>query len=222
MAFDLVQYFAEQIKIQKPQLLAQLEPAQRKAYIEEINALTLGKLITLWQKDEDVLYQEIQAQDPLYSQEIARHLTTSDQNKSDLEKNVLEDATTNILNLQLAELKQLDSAGSLGKRGLRELVIGQIEHLSGQAKDWVWSTNELTELIGSQPLVQDTLSLEETMKEFNQMVNVQKADAHANDYVEPIATETFTSDSNWAKVAEPLVALGVLYVLFEAVCKVFA
>ena len=222
MAFDLVQYFAEQIKIQKPQLLAQLEPAQRKANIEEINALTLGKLISLWQKNEDVLYQEIQAQDALYSQEIARHLTTSDQNKSNLEESELENTTTEILNLQLAELKQLDNSGSLGKRGMRELVIGQIEHLSGQAKDWVWSTNELTELIGSQPLVQEALSLEETMKEFNQMVNVQKSGAHTDDHVEAIPTETLNTDSSWAKVAEPLVALAVLFVLFEAACKIFA
>jgi len=170
MAFDLVQYFAEQIKIQKPQLLSQLEPAQRIAHIEELNALTLGKLITLWRKDDDALYQEILSQDQLYSQEISRHLTTSTQNKSSLDKSILEPATTEILELQLAELKQLETAGSLGKRGLRELVIGQIEHLSGQAKDWVWSTNELTELIGSQPVPEEEISLDETMKEFNQMV----------------------------------------------------
>ena len=124
--------------------------------------------------------------------------------------------------MQLAELKQLDNSGSLGKRGMRELIIGQIEHLSGQAKDWVWSTNELTELIGSQPLVQEALSLEETMKEFNQMVNVQKSGAHTDDHVEAIPTETLNTDSSWAKVAEPLVALAVLFVLFEAACKIFA
>jgi hypothetical protein len=35
MAFDLVQYFAEQIKIQKPQLLSQLEPEQRKHILKK-------------------------------------------------------------------------------------------------------------------------------------------------------------------------------------------
>ncbi|MFT0694362.1 hypothetical protein ACDX34_09555 [Acinetobacter bereziniae] len=219
MAFDLVQYFAEQIKIQKPQLLSQLQAVERTAHIEEINALTLGKIISLWRKDDDALYQEILSQDHLYSQEIARHLTTSPQNKSDLEQTILESATTEILELQFAELKQLDTAGSLGKRGLRELVIGQIEHLSGQAKDWVWSTNELTELIGSQPTVQEEISLDETMKEFNQMVNVQTTDTHADP---PEVTVVETVQPTWAKVAEPVVALVVLYILFEAVSKVFA
>ncbi|MBJ9371889.1 hypothetical protein [Acinetobacter sp. TGL-Y2] len=219
MAFDLVQYFAEQIKIQKPQLLSQLQAVERTAHIEEINALTLGKIISLWRKDDDALYQEILSQDHLYSQEIARHLTTSPQNKSDLEQTMLESATTEIIELQFAELKQLDTAGSLGKRGLRELVIGQIEHLSGQAKDWVWSTNELTELIGSQPTVQEEISLDETMKEFNQMVNVQTTDTHAD---HPEVTVVETVQPTWAKVAEPVVALVVLYILFEAVSKVFA
>ncbi|MDV8158027.1 hypothetical protein [Acinetobacter bereziniae] len=219
MAFDLVQYFAEQIKIQKPQLLSQLQAVERTAHIEEINALTLGKIISLWRKDDDALYQEILSQDHLYSQEIARHLTTSPQNKSDLEQTMLESATTEILELQFAELKQLDTAGSLGKRGLRELVIGQIEHLSGQAKDWVWSTNELTELIGSQTTVQEEISLDETMKEFNQMVNVQTTDTHAD---HPEITVVETVQPTWAKVAEPVVALVVLYILFEAVSKVFA
>ncbi|MGA5989420.1 hypothetical protein ACPB4A_27575, partial [Escherichia coli] len=60
-----------------------------------------------------------------------------------------------------------------GPSGLKELLLGQIEHLSGQADDWVWATSELTELIGSKPIEQEELSLEETMQEFNQMVNQQ-------------------------------------------------
>lgn len=220
MAFDLVQYFAEQVKIQKPQLLSQLDASQRDANIAEINALTLGKLISLWRQNDDALYQEMQSQDQLYIQEIARHLTTSKHNLSSLDKTSLESATTDILELQMAELKQLDQAGSLGKRGLRELVLGQIEHLSGQAKDWVWSTNELTELIGSQPVPQEEISLEETMKEFNQMVNVQKTDSHVDHHV---AVEEVTNlNPQWAKVAEPIVALVVLYILFEAATKIFA
>ena len=219
MAFDLVQYFAEQIKIQKPQLLSQLDAEQRKIHIEEINALTLGKLISLWRQNDNALYQEILSQDHLYTQEIARHLTTSKQNLSSLDKSLLESATTEILELQIAELKQLDSAGSLGKRGLRELVIGQIEHLSGQAKDWVWSTNELVELIGSQPVIEEEISLEETMKEFNQMVNAQKSDVHPDQHV---AVEIKAINPTWAKIAEPIVALVVLYILFEAATKIFA
>jgi hypothetical protein len=37
---------------------------------------------------------------------------------------------------------------------MSELLLGQIEHLSGQAEDWVWST-QLNELIGSKPVEQE-------------------------------------------------------------------
>ncbi len=43
MAFDLVQYFAAQIKVQKPSLLKQYNAVDRDQYIQEINALSLGK-----------------------------------------------------------------------------------------------------------------------------------------------------------------------------------
>lgn len=219
MAFDLVQYFAEQIKIQKPQLLNQYPSEERKNYLLEMNALTLGKLVHLWKQNEDVVYREIQNVDHLYVQEIARHLTTSPHNHSKLKKTELENATIEILELQLKELKQLDETGSFGKAGLRELILGQVEHLSGHADDWVWSTNELKELKGSKPIVQEEISLDETMKEFNQMVSMQKEQVQA----EPISIET-TAPLNpaWAKVCEPIVALVVLWILFEALQKVFA
>jgi hypothetical protein len=57
------------------------------------------------------------------------------------------------------------------------------------------------------------------MKEFNQMVNVQTTDTHAD---HPEVTVAETVQPTWAKVAEPVVALVVLYILFEAVSKVFA
>lgn len=219
MAFDLVQYFAEQIKIQKPQLLNQYPPEERKNYLLEINALTLGKLVNLWEQKEDVVYQEIQNVDHLYLQEIARHLTTSSHNQSQLTKPDLEHATIEILELQLKELKQLDETGSFGKRGLRELILGQIEHLSGQAEDWVWSTNNLKVLIGSKPIMQEELSLDETMKEFNQMVNTQKEHTQA----EVLAVKPVTAiNPTWAKVCEPIVALVVLWILFEALQSAFA
>ena len=46
MAFDLVQYFAEQIKIQKTELQSQYSDEERLQYLSEANALSLGKLIT--------------------------------------------------------------------------------------------------------------------------------------------------------------------------------
>ncbi len=72
MAFDLVQYFAEQIKIQKPELLIQYSDEERLQYISEANTLSLGKLITLMRQDGTKLYHEIQTQDHLYIQELCK------------------------------------------------------------------------------------------------------------------------------------------------------
>ena len=220
MAFDLVNYFAEQIKIQKPALLSDYPIAERNLYLKEMNILSLGKIVSLWKTDQNAVYQEIQSQDHLYIQEIARHLTTSPHNKSTLAKNDMESNYTEILSLQFAELKQLDTTGNFGKNGLGELLLGQIEHLSGHAPDWVWSTNNLKELIGSQPLVQEALSLEDTMKEFNQMVH-QTTDLHV------ITDHTVTEITPqpmpvWGRIAEPLVALVVLWILYSAAQHIFA
>ncbi|MDM1249100.1 MULTISPECIES: hypothetical protein [unclassified Acinetobacter] len=219
MAFDLVQYFAEQIKIQKPQLLNQYSPDERRTYLLEINALTLGKLVSLWKQNENVVYQEIQRLDHLYVQEVARHLTTSPHNRSRLNKTELEQVIIELLEFQLKEIKQLDETGSFGQRGLRELILGQVEHLAGHADDWVWLTNDLKELKGSKTIEQEQISLDETMKEFNLMVNMQKEHTQA----EPLALEpTAQLNPTWAKIFEPIVALVVLWILFEALQKVFA
>lgn len=219
MAFDLVQYFAEQIKIQKPQLLNQYSPDERRTYLLEINALTLGKLVSLWKQNENVVYQEIQRLDHLYVQEVARHLTTSPHNRSRLNKTELEQVIIELLEFQLKEIKQLDETGSFGQRGLHELILGQVEHLAGHADDWVWLTNDLKELKGSKTIEQEQISLDETMKEFNLMVNMQKEHTQA----EPLALEpTAQLNPTWAKIFEPIVALVVLWILFEALQKVFA
>lgn len=219
MAFDLVQYFAEQIKIQKPQLLNQYSPDERRTYLLEINALTLGKLVSLWKQNENVVYQEIQRLDHLYVQEVARHLTTSPHNRSRLNKTELEQVIIELLEFQLKEIKQLDETGNFGQRGLRELILGQVEHLAGHADDWVWLTNDLKELKGSKTIEQEQISLDETMKEFNLMVNMQKEHTQA----EPLALEpTAQLNPTWAKIFEPIVALVVLWILFEALQKVFA
>lgn len=219
MAFDLVQYFAEQIKIQKPQLLNQYSPDERRTYLLEINALTLGKIVSLWKQNENVVYQEIQRLDHLYVQEVARHLTTSPHNRSRLNKTELEQVIIELLEFQLKEIKQLDETGSFGQRGLRELILGQVEHLAGHANDWVWLTNDLKELKGSKTIEQEQISLDETMKEFNLMVNMQKEHTQA----EPLALEpTAQLNPTWAKIFEPIVALVVLWILFEALQKVFA
>ena len=216
MAFDLVQYFAAQIKLQKPSLLKQYNAVDRDQYIQEINALSLGKLVSLWREDNQKLYQEIDHQDELYIQEIARRLTTSPHNQSPLCKTELEQNISEVLSLQLTELKQLDQTGNFGNKGLGELLLGQIEHLSGQADDWVWSTNDLIELKGSKPIPQEELSLEASMKEFNQMVQQHTHDDHQN--IEPAEAIVPT----WSKVLEPIVSIAILAILWCSVTQLFA
>ncbi len=113
--------------------------------------------------------------------------------------------------LQLTELNQLDDTGGFGQNGLKELILGQVEHLSGQAEDWVWSTNHLTELIGSKPVEQEELSLDTTMKEFNQMVH-QAQPSHEDLHIEEQTIET--SVPTWSKIIAPVVALAILGYLY--------
>lgn len=206
MAFDLVQYFSEQIKLQKPQLFDQYSSKERLYFIDEVNMLALGQLVSLWKKDNQKLYQEIKTSDPLYIQGIARHLITSAYNQSALSASELESSISEILTLQFAELNQLDQTGSFGQTGLSELLLGQIEHLSGQAEDWVWSTNQLTELLGSKPVIQQEVSLETTIQEFNQMV-------HQAQHTEEISTPEPTTPT-WSFIIAPVTALIILLFLY--------
>ncbi len=215
MAFDLVQYFVEQIETQKPELLSDLARDEKRQYLREINALTLGELIQQSKTNGTKVYQEISNPDELYIQEVSRHLTTSSSNASALSKNVLEPLTTEIFRLQLNELKQLHDTGSHTPQSIQELLNGQIEHLSGQADDWVWSTNNLLELKGSKPTVQEEISLDESMKEFNQMVN-----QHSQH--EPSTEITEVAVPTWSKIIEPVVAIAILWVLYCAATKMFA
>lgn len=170
----------------------------------------------MWREDNQKLYQEIDHQDELYIQEIARRLTTSQHNQSTLSKTELEQNISEVLALQLTELKQLDQTGNFGNKGLGELLLGQIEHLSGQADDWVWSTNDLIELKGSKPIPQEELSLEASMKEFNLMVQQHTHDDHQN--IEPVEAIVPT----WSKVLEPIVAISILAILWCSVTQLFA
>ncbi|MGA8883016.1 MAG: hypothetical protein WB445_05280 [Acinetobacter sp.] len=212
MAFDLVQYFAEQIETQKPELLSQLSREERRHHISAINALALGELITQWRANDKKVYQEITAPDELYILEVARHLTTSKENASTIPHAELEALTAAIFSLQLHELKQLHDTGSHNLQSIRELLLGQIEHLSGQADDWVWSTNNLLELKGSKPIIQDEISLEASMKEFSQMVNQHTHQKQDEAAAVPV----------WSKVLEPAVALAILWILYSAACSMFA
>ncbi|NNP67637.1 hypothetical protein [Acinetobacter sp. Ac_5812] len=216
MAFDLVQYFSEQIKIQKPQLFGQYSLKEKQTYIDEVNVLALGQLISLWKQNPQKLYQEVHTADPLYIQEVARHLTTSAHNQSALKATELEKSLSDVLALQLTELKQLDQTGSFGQTGLTELLLGQIEHLSGQAEDWVWSTNQLTELLGSKPVIQQEVSLEATMQEFNQMVHQAQPAAHDD---EPTIEVEIPETPTWAYIVSPLVALVILIFLYCSYCQ---
>ena len=213
MAFDLVQYFVEQIESQKPTLLSHLNREEKRQHIREINALTLGELIHQLRNNAQKVYQEITHPDELYIQEVSRHLTTNPSNASILERSELEHLTTEIFHLQLNELKQLHDTGSHSPQSIQELLNGQIEHLSGQADDWVWSTNNLTELLGSKPNLQEEISLEASMKEFNQMVNQQHTQ-------EDVTTEVQVP--TWSKIVEPVVAVVILWILASAACNIFS
>ena len=87
-----------------------------------------------------------------------------------------------------------------------ELLLGQIEHLSGQADDWVWSSAQLNELIGSKPVEQIDISLEATMQEFNQMV-------HQAQHTEEIIIQEPTTPA-WSFIIAPVVALTILLFLY--------
>lgn len=217
MAFDLVQYFVEQIETQKPELLSQYPKQERRAYITELSALTLGKLISEWRLDPKKIYTEINHPDDLYIQEIARHLSTVSSNESKLSRTEQEESLFEIFKLQLLELKQLHDTGNHNLNSIQELLYGQIEHLSGQADDWVWTTNNLLELKGSKPVPQEDISLEATMKEFNQMVSQNTH--HQEHDVEEV---TVVNVPTWSKIVEPIVAIAILWVLVDAVLKVFA
>ncbi len=216
MAFDLVQYFAEQIESQKPMLLSHLDHEEKRSHIRQINALTLGELINQLRSNGEKVYQEISNPDELYIQEVSRHLTTNPSNASTLSRTELEQLTTEVFHLQLLELKQLHDTGSHSLQSIRELLNGQIEHLSGQADDWVWSTNNLTELLGSKPNLQEDISLEASMKEFNQMVHQQNAQHDDNNVAVEATVPT------WSKVVEPVVAIAILWILYSAATNMFA
>ena len=218
MAFDLVQYFSEQIKLQKPQLFDQYSSKERLYFIDEVNMLALGQLVSLWKKDNKKLYQEIKTSDPLYIQGIARHLTTSAYNQSALSASELESSISEILTLQFAELNQLDQTGSFGQTGLSELLLGQIEHLSGKAEDWVWSTNQLTELKGSKPVEQQDISLEATMQEFNQMVHQAQPSIHHTEEIEVEQPNIPT----WSYLISPVIALVILLFMYYSYSQLLA
>ena len=218
MAFDLVQYFSEQIKLQKPQLFDQYSSKERLYFIDEVNMLALGQLVSLWKKDNKKLYQEIKTSDPLYIQGIARHLTTSAYNQSALSASELESSISEILTLQFAELNQLDQTGSFGQTGLSELLLGQIEHLSGKAEDWVWSTNQLTELKGSKPVEQQDISLEATMQEFNQMVHQAQPSIHHTEEIEVEQPDV----PAWSYLLSPIIALVILLFMYCSYSQLLA
>ena len=213
MAFNLVQYLNEQIQIQKPSLLNQYSTKLRSQYIQEINALTLGKLVILWRDNYQEQFHQLHFADETHTQAIINNLCHSVHNESSLPPPEFFIAVHEILNLQLAELRQLEITGQYGAIGLRVLIIGQVEHLTGQAEDWVWSTNKLIELKGSKPTVAEDISLEQSFKEFNQMV--QQPHLH-NEQPETTIIPT------WARIIEPVVAFVILYFLFNALCNVFA
>lgn len=212
MAFDLVYYFTEQLKGQKPQLLQSFAHPLRCEQLQQLNCLSLGLLIQLARQAPDALYKDISDLNPLFIQQLARQLASHELQQIPLERGLREDLLNHIIGLQLSELKQLDQTAHLGVAGMLELLNGQIEHLSGQAPDWVWHCNGLLELVGSQSSTTlAEISLASTLKEFHDMVHLHETQD----------TQTFAADTaelptpTWAKIAAPVIALAVLAYLYD-------
>ncbi|MCP5774728.1 hypothetical protein NL389_33405, partial [Klebsiella pneumoniae] len=106
----------------KPELLKEYTKEERRKYISEINALTLGKLITEWRHNPQKIYNEINHPDELYILEIVRHLATNPENQSTLDRAQLEHSTSEIFHLQLIELKQLHDTGNHNIHSIQELL----------------------------------------------------------------------------------------------------
>lgn len=215
MAFDLVQYFNDQLKFQKQLLLKSYDRELRDKYIQEINTLTLGKLVTLWRENSQLQFEKLNTLDDYYVLEIADSLISTKHNQSKLEFHELKTAIIEVLQFQLEEILQLETTGNFGQKGLKELLLGQIEHLSGHADNWVWLTNGLLELKDSKPIHQEDISLDSSIQEFNQMV--QQHSQH-----DDIQVTTETTVPTWSKILEPIVALVILWILAQALCSVFA
>ena len=124
MAFDLVQYFNDQLIFQKPLLLNNYDRELRDKYILEINTLTLGKLVTLWRDNDEIQFEKLNTLNDTYLSEIANSLITSKHNQSTLKPNELKAGVLEILTFQLEEILQLETTGSYGKKGLKELILG--------------------------------------------------------------------------------------------------
>lgn len=215
MAFDLVQYFNDQLKFQKPLLLKCYDRELRDKYIQEINTLTLGKLITLWRENDELQFMKLKSFDDAYILETTDSLISASNNQSQLEPHELKTTIIEVLQFQLEEILQLETTGNFGQKGLKELLLGQIEHLSGHADNWVWLTNGLLELKDSKTIHQEDISLDSSIQEFNQMV--QQHSQH-----DDIQVTSETIVPIWAKVLEPIVALVILWILAQALCRVFA
>lgn len=215
MAFDLVQYFNDQLKFQKPLLLKCYDRELRDKYIQEINTLTLGKLITLWRENDELQFMKLKSFDDAYILETTDSLISASNNQSQLEPHELKTTIIEVLQFQLEEVLQLETTGNFGQKGLKELLLGQIEHLSGHADNWVWLTNGLLELKDSKTIHQEDISLDSSIQEFNQMV--QQHSQH-----DDIQVTSETIVPIWAKVLEPIVALVILWILAQALCRVFA
>lgn len=222
MAFDLVHYFYEQALIQKPELLSNLTIDEKKFHLNELNSLALGKIIQLWRFDENTLYQKIHQIDSIELRRLAHQLSTSAQNKSELDQISQENTLTGILALQLGELAQLDNTANLGKEGIGELLNGQLEYLSGQVNDWVWQTNQLKELVGTKQNVDNhtsEISLDESMKDFKDMIHQHNEKVISlNDVSETHSIIT----PQWAKIIAPIVAFFIILFLYFQYIKLIS
>ncbi len=93
----------------------------RDQYIQEINALSLGKLVSLCKTTKNFIKKLIIKMNYIFRKlhVDSPHLHTISQLSPKLSLNRI---ISEVLALQLTELKQLDQTGNFGNKGLGELL----------------------------------------------------------------------------------------------------
>ncbi|MEB3754654.1 hypothetical protein [Acinetobacter sp. MD2(2019)] len=209
MVFDLFQYFNDQVKLKKNQLLPHHNTQQAEQLISDTNALVLGKLIYDWQTNATQTQHNIEQQNPSYIESIHQQLSPSIHHQPALNPTEFNTLLQHTIQLQLEEIKQLGDIGHFGKYGLSHVLTSQIDYLFGQADDWVWQSNQLSTLIGSKKAIEEQ---ENTLNETDQDTETMSHAHHDQD--QHLAEPTLAKTPTWAKIVEPVVALAVLAYLY--------
>lgn len=201
MAFSLLDHVQQNKQVQLNLLLAEIAPEKRK----ELLAFILGRLVKLDRQLPEQTYQAIQAIDPIFFwTNLDQQLTlcaTSQQMM--LTENSIQQALEKLFVLTISEIKQLDEAANLEQEGVSELLQGQVEHLQGQAPDWLWDLIQLDELKGQTTEAEAPVDLNKSIADLSSMIQ------EANKSATPALPQ--------AKL-NPYVIIAIIIMLITAIC----